>query len=211
MSEAPKNLEQKIDTIEGMMTIAQDKYAVRNAGSMIMTGWIIVIPNTLLFLAAYFNFKPFILIDFAFLAIFVIFLIRRMAKNNSYSPQNLYINKLMRYAYGGIFLSFSVLMISFYIMFGEEVVLMPYFWIILLSLYGGTFFINACLTGIKWLWLFSIPAWIMILAVAYFGYHEKTFTDGKFINAVAFLFGSLLPGYIIKYKLRQQKDNFTTV
>ena len=209
MNETSKNLEQKIDMIEGMITLAQDKYAVRNANNMIMMGWIIVIPNVLLFLAAYLNFKPLILVDLIFIVIFGIFLIRRVTRQTPFTHQNLYLNKLISRAYVGIFLSFLILMISFYIMFGEEVVLMPYFWITLLCLYGGVFFMNACFTGIKWLWLFCLPAWLMVLIVAYFGYHEKTFTDGKFINAITFFFGSVIPGYIIKYKIRHEKLSTT--
>jgi hypothetical protein len=205
MNEAPKSLEQKIDKIEGMINVAQEKYVARNGKNLILLGWMIVIPNSILFLSSYFNFRPLILLDFIFLGIYTVYLIVRFSKFQSSPSQNQYLAKIVSKAYGGLFLSFLVVMISFYTIFGEEIVLMPHFGIILFSLCGGIFFINAQLAGIKWLWILSLPTWIMVLVIANWGHHDNTITDWRFVNALSFFFGFVVPGYIIKYKTQREK------
>lgn len=215
MSESPKNLEQKIDTIEEMISFAKQKFVTQDATIMILMGWMFFGIYLVWSLNDYFvSIKNpfFIQIGSMVLAIFAILFFFLMMKNkkrleeikkrNSY---NLYIQNTKNINFG-IVASFAVVVAGIWIL-QKDISLTPYFTVVFLTFLGLANFITSRLAHYKWVSWFSIPIWVLALLAAYFGHQNYFWVNWNFLGAIATLVGSVLPGHIIKYKTRHEKPS----
>jgi hypothetical protein len=216
MNETPKNLEQKIDTIESMISFAKQKFVTQDATSMILIGWFVSIFFCLQGLSYYsksIQNGPLIIAVAIIMIIFsIVFLFitikndervkrERQQKNIS---KNSYVSYLQNTIVLGIALGFSSMAIGISIL-ENNFLETPYFGMLLLAFLGTVIFINSRLAYYKWVAWFGIPIWGLVILSAYFAQQGFYVDSWRFLAAIASLIGSAIPGHIIKYKARHEK------
>lgn len=216
MPEIPQHtIEQKLNTIEGMISIAKKNFITQDASSMIFVGWafgsfyIITFLSSLLKdqslavsiisnLLSFAGFIPMVAV--------LIYYIKNEERLHKLSSQNSYMSSVRNTINYGIIIGFTVVAVSSAIIYnGINSLTNPLTSILILNLYATVLFINGRLAYYKWVSWFSLPMWALALLTAYLSSQKNITVDYRLISAIAFIISSAIPGHFIKYKLRHEK------